>query len=221
MRRDTAAPRFGHVPFRGMRLLEVDCVVQNANSSFMFWGNRLCALFCAGSWRFFAVSFGILPLLGGGTLLHILLKMMPKSLGHPKSTNEVQKGVLKNNDFPMDFLYQNERFLLVLAICLDSSWEKRARQDAAEHLRKWPQNTPTFRQKSIQNLSKSTKMKARSVPRTILEARRFQEPSLGGPGRVFFWYFGATWAILGAILDPSGSQRGPKIASFQKNQHKI
>ena len=35
MRRDTAAPRFGHVPFRGMGLFVVDCVVQNANSSFM------------------------------------------------------------------------------------------------------------------------------------------------------------------------------------------
>ena len=36
MRRDTAAPRFEHVPFRGMRLLEVDCVVQDETSSLMF-----------------------------------------------------------------------------------------------------------------------------------------------------------------------------------------
>ena len=36
-----------------------DCVVWNANSSFMFWGSRLCSLFCAGSWRLFAVSFAI------------------------------------------------------------------------------------------------------------------------------------------------------------------
>ena len=36
MRRDTAAPHFEQVPFRGMCLFEADCVVRNANSSFMF-----------------------------------------------------------------------------------------------------------------------------------------------------------------------------------------
>ena len=35
MRRDTAAPQLEQVPFRGMRLFEIDCVVGNANSSFM------------------------------------------------------------------------------------------------------------------------------------------------------------------------------------------
>ena len=36
MRRDTAAPHFEQMPFRGMRLFEVDCIVRNANSIFMF-----------------------------------------------------------------------------------------------------------------------------------------------------------------------------------------
>ena len=40
-------------------LYKADCVVRNANSSFMFGGSRLCAWFCAGSWRLFAVSFAI------------------------------------------------------------------------------------------------------------------------------------------------------------------
>ena len=35
MRRDTAAPQFEQVPFRGKRLFEVDRVVGNANLSFM------------------------------------------------------------------------------------------------------------------------------------------------------------------------------------------
>ena len=54
-------PLFEQVPFRGMRLFEVDSVVGNANSSFMCWGNRLCAWFCADSGRFFAVIGGSSP----------------------------------------------------------------------------------------------------------------------------------------------------------------
>ena len=54
MRRDTAAPHFEQVPFRGMRLLAVDGVLRIAIWRIMFWGVRCVPgslLVLGGSWR--------------------------------------------------------------------------------------------------------------------------------------------------------------------------
>ncbi len=51
MRRDTAAPHFGDVPFWGSRFVAVDCVLRMVILGLVSLGLRLCAWFFAGSWR--------------------------------------------------------------------------------------------------------------------------------------------------------------------------
>ena len=46
---------------------------------------------------------------------------------------------------------------------------------------------------------------------TVSGSRRVQERSRGVAYLMFFCIFGATWAILGAILGPAGRQGAPKI----------
>ena len=66
MRRDTAAPLFEQVPFRGMRLFEVACVVGNANSTLCVEGT-VCVpgsvLVLGGSfWKLFCkISADLFP----------------------------------------------------------------------------------------------------------------------------------------------------------------
>lgn len=60
MRRDTAAPHFEQVPFRGMRLFEVDCVMRNDNSSVMFSRKPfVCLVLC---WFWAALCLFLAPL---------------------------------------------------------------------------------------------------------------------------------------------------------------
>ena len=62
-------------------------------------------------------------------------------------------------------------------------------------------------------------MVPRSVPKAILEPGRFQDPQNGQPCGIFLRHFGATWAILGAILGPAGRQGAPKIELFGTKSH--
>ena len=64
--------------------------------------------------------------------------------------------------------------------------------------------------KSIKCQQKSIKSQSES----IREKGRFQDPPKVAPAYAFFGPFGATWPILGAILDRAGFKRGPKIMIF-------
>ena len=62
-------------------------------------------------------------------------------------------------------------------------------------------------------------MVPRSVPKAILGASRVEDPQKVSAPDVFFEAFGATWAILGAILGPAGRQGAPKIELFGTKSH--
>ena len=57
-------------------------------------------------------------------------------------------------------------------------------------------------------------MVPRNAPKTTLGANWFEDPQKVFHADTFLQSFGATWAILGAILDPAGRQGAPKIELF-------
>ena len=66
----------------------------------------------------------------------------------------------------------------------------------------------------MKNLSQISQNVPRSASKVILEASRFEVAQKGAKSFHKFEIFGATWAILGAILGPAGRQGAPKIELF-------
>ena len=85
------------------------------------------------------------------------------------------------------------------------------RQKFIEHLIKIIQNSIGNHENSIPNRPTWC---PRNAPKVILEARRFQNGSWYHHLILFWWVFGATWAILDAFWAPAGRQGGPKIDRF-------
>ena len=72
-------------------------------------------------------------------------------------------------------------------------------------------NYVQIHQNSCKIHPKSTKMVPRNAPKATLGANWFEDPQKVFHADTFLQTFGATWAILGAILRPAGHQGGPKI----------
>ena len=72
-------------------------------------------------------------------------------------------------------------------------------------------NYVQIHQNSCKKYPKSNKMVPRNAPKTTLGANWFEDPQKVFHADTFLQTFGATWAILGAILAPAGRQGGPKI----------
>ena len=74
-------------------------------------------------------------------------------------------------------------------------------------------------QNSCKKHPKSSKMVPRNAPKTTLGANWFEDPQKVFHPDTFLQTFGATWAILRAILCPSWAPRGPKIKHFGIKSH--
>ena len=72
-------------------------------------------------------------------------------------------------------------------------------------------NYVQIHQNSCKKHPKSNKKVPRKAPKTTLGANWFEDPQKVFHPDTFLQTFGATWAILGAILRPAGHQGGPKI----------
>ena len=62
-------------------------------------------------------------------------------------------------------------------------------------------------------------MVPKNAPNAFFEASHFKEGAWGDHPRNFLEPFGATWAILGTILEPAGRQGAPKIELFGIKSH--
>ena len=80
-------------------------------------------------------------------------------------------------------------------------------------------NYVQIHQNSCKKHPKSNKMVPRNAPKTTLGANWFEDPQKVFQADTFLQTFGATWAILGAILRPAGRQGGPKIEHFGIRKH--
>ena len=74
-------------------------------------------------------------------------------------------------------------------------------------------------QNSCKKHPKSSKMVSRNAPKTTLGANWFEDPQKVFHPDTFLQTFGATWAILRAILCPGWAPRGPKIKLFGIKSH--
>ena len=97
---------------------------------------------------------------------------------------------------------------------------------AAETCPKSFRNDAKIHPKSIKNPSKIDQSGAQErqnrqndVQERILEKGPFQDPPRGGAYRRVQRLLGATFAILGAVLDTAGRQGGPKIEHFGARKH--
>ena len=80
-------------------------------------------------------------------------------------------------------------------------------------------NYVQIHQNSCKKHPKSNKKVPRKAPKTTLGANWFEDPQKVFHPDTFLQTFGATWAILGAILRPAGRQGGPKIEHFGIKSH--
>ena len=75
-------------------------------------------------------------------------------------------------------------------------------------------NYVQIHQNSCKKHPKSSKMVPRNAPKTTLGANWFEDLQKVFHADTFSQTFGATWAILGAILRPAGRQGDPQIEGF-------
>ena len=105
------------------------------------------------------------------------------------------------------------RFLLALEVCLDRDWEEITR----EVQQKISENYVRFHRRFIKIPSKidqnggQERFKSDPGSKSVSGAQKWAK------SYTFFQPFDATWAILGAILHPSGFRKGSKNQTFPQN----
>ena len=116
-------------------------------------------------------------------------------------------------------LYISADICMFLMFAVNSLRVRRCWQSAnliAKMCPKCINNYATFHKNSCKIHPKSTKMVPRSAPKATLGASRLEDPRKVFHADIVLQTFGTTWVILGAILAPADSERGPKITLFRK-----